>query len=1012
MLRKYFLGVCVWLTMSCVSLYAQISAQDLQFSTLSSTQGLSQNTVNCVLQDRRGFLWFGTANGLNRYDGYQFKIYRNELDNKNSLSNNYVLSLLEDRQGYIWIGTYNGGLNRFNPDTEEFLRFQHKEDDSTSIASNDVRALYEDNKGDIWLGLYGGIFSRMDPITHKITRFPLDPQSKYPNLNRLLTLVPDQDKGFWVGRIRGLFYFDRAKGIYTKHIEVYKRKGAFGFKNMIYHIFRDRVTPHILWLCTMEAGLIKFNTRTNQIVRRWEANPAEKNALKMNSVMSFHQDKQGTYWVGTQKAFYRFVPETNQFFRFSADSKDPRKIAGNNIQRIFEDKVGTLWLCSYKRGVSSFTPYIKKFAYYPLPEKQASQVNAFCEDQEGNIWLATKGGKNGLTRFDRQTKTFKAFPPVISNRQNRVVSDINNLLTDVDGSIWLGSTYQGLYHYDPKRNVFERYFDIDTKKWGERFPIGALYQDPTQGDELWVGTRGYGLLKLNKKYRKRVKQYNYRKKSPGTRISHPTVIAIVKDSWENLWLATRGGLSRLDPKTEVFTNYVYTADDPASISDNYISALHIDRNKVLWIGTHNGLNRLDLKAMYEGKLLFKHYTTKQGLPDNVIHKIIEDAQGKLWLSTSKGLSCFDKTKQVFKNYSEQDGLQGNEFATGSGLLASNGAILMGGTNGFNLFYPQYFKKNTYLPPVVFTDFKIANQSVKISPKAPLKAPIWASDTIVLSHQDQVISVDFAALNYILPKKNSYAIWLENFDKGWQYINHQHAVTYTNLSPGTYILWVKAANNDDVWSKKAAKLVIIIAYPWWRNWWFYISIAVILIAGSAGVYYLIKRGVNKRAEKLEKSLAKALHSANDVTPATTTPNVPIVSSTPSIPTPPKRLLKDQDEIEQLKQKLEEVVVDQKLYKEETVSLNIIAEKMDISAKKLSELFNKELHVSFHDYINGCRVEEFKTRVEKGDARHLKLISIAYESGFPSKSSFNRIFKKHTGLTPSEYKDKIKKSLEGE
>ena len=1000
---KYFLRVFLELMICSMPLFAQVSAQNIHFSTITSTQGLSQNTVNCVLQDRRGFLWFGTANGLNRYDGRAFKIYRNELTNKNSLSNNYVISLLEDRQGYIWVGTYGGGLNRMNPDTGEFVRFQHKKSDPASIASNDIRVMYEDKSGKIWLGLYGGAFSCLDPVTQQIKRFALGVKEGKPYLNRVLTFVPDQEKGFWVGRVGGLFYFDRAQGIYTKRLTIHKDKQKGGFRNMVYYIFRDHNEPHMLWLCTIEAGLLKFNTRTNQIEKRWEAGSDKKTALKTNAVMSFHQDKQGTYWVGTQQGFYKFVPQTNQFYLFDSDPQNPRKIAGNNIQRIFEDKAGTLWLCSFKRGVSSFNPYIRNFAYYPLREKQANQVNTFCEDQEGNIWFATKGGKAGFTCFNRQNQTFKAFQPSVNNQPHLALNDINNLLMGVNGNMWIGATNDGLYRYDPKTKTLENCFSAYTKSWNTRFPVGALYQNPAKADELWVGTRGYGLFKFDKesiRLKKYVKRYSGKTKHKGTRLSHPTVIAIAKDYKGNLWLATRGGLSRLNPLEEVFTNYFHSAEKKVSISDNYVSALHIDKNDVLWVGTHNGLNRLNLKDVYRGKVVFKHYTIKQGLPDNIIHKIIEDATGKLWLSTSKGLSCFDKTKEAFKNYDEQDGLQGNEFVTNSGLLASDGTILMGGTNGFNLFHPEKLNKNTYPPPVVFTDFKIANQSVEVSKKGVLKRPVWASDIAVLSYQDKVISVEFAALNYILPAKNRYAVWLENYDQGWQYQKHQYATTYTGLSPGIYTLRVKAANNDGVWSKKEAKLVIVIKAPWWQRWWFRLSVAGVLLLGCVAGYYLVKQMANMRNKLSGKSLDKVTMPYTSAETSQASPSLNVITS-------PKKLLKDQDEIAQLKQKLQEVVVDQKLYREEAVSLNSIAEKMGITNKKLSELFNKELHLSFHDYINGCRVEEFKSRVEKGDAGHLKLISIAYESGFHSKSTFNRIFKKHTGLTPSEYKDQVSK-----
>ena len=961
------------------TLSAQAVLQDLTFINLTSTQGLSQNTVNCMLQDRQGFLWFGTANGLNRYDGYQFKVYQNELNNENSLSDNYVVALHEDRNGHIWVGTFGGGLNKFNPITEEFVRYQHREEDKHSIASNDIRAFYEDEEGRLWLGLYGGAFSYFDPVTQQFKQFPPNTKRNFPETSRVLAFLPEGKQGFWVGTMRGLFYFDRQKKAFTEHFWVHKHQ-CKNLKNMVYSMFRDRVNPHILWLCTFHAGLLKFDTHKRQITGRWEANPIAPNTLKTNTVMSFYQDKQGTYWVGTQKGFYQFNPGTNSFKLYPSDPKDARKIAGNNIQRIFEDKAGTLWLCSFKRGVSAFNPYLRNFIYYPLLEKNISQVSSFCEDQEGNIWFGNKGGNLGLACINRQSQTLKTFKSDPNNAHSLAANDVNILLPDIDGTIWIGTFGQGLEHYDPKTGIFKHYPATiqDTVKGRLHGPhIGALYQDKQQAQALWVGTRGHGLFKFDKKRQKFIKSYTHKKRYNGTKLSHPTIIAITKDYQGNVWLATRVGLSRLNPRKDVFTNYLHLVSDSTSISNNYISALHIDQNNILWIGTHNGLNRLDLKEAYQGKVVFKHYTTKQGLPNNIIHKIIEDTAGKLWLSTSKGLSCFDKTKEVFKNYDEQDGLQGNEFSTNSGLLTKDGAILMGGTNGFNLFYPEKIKQNKYMPPVVFTGFRINKKAREFSIKME---SIWATDTVELSYKDKIFSVEFAALNYILPAKNTYAVLMENVDQNWRYIGHKRLVTYTDLEPGTYRLRVKTANNDGVWSKKEAHLVIIIHPAWWQTWWFkLIIICLLLVAG----YYLFWR--NNEALRALLFVPKQLKE----TPTTQS----------------KRFFKSQDEITKLKQLLYKLVVEQEWYKDETISLNEIAKKMNITDKKLSELFNKELNTNFHDYINTYKINAFKEKVEQEETRHLKLISIAYDAGFHSKATFNRAFKKHTGLTPSQYREQI-------
>lgn len=998
---KLLLKVCSAIIASNVSLYAQSFRQEIKFSNITSSQGLSQNTINCVIQDRKGFLWIGTNNGLNRYDGYKFRIYKNELGNQNSLSNNYIVALHEDTRGNIWVGTYGGGLNLFNPNTENFIRYQHKKNDPNSIASNDIRAFHEDEEGKIWLGLYGGNFSYFNPATQTFKRFPLDPRRKYPKPNRVLTLIPDKKQGFWVGTMTGLFYFDRQQGTYTKHFWVYKNSQAIGKKNMVYHIFRDRVTPRILWLCTIEAGLVKFDTYTNKIVKRWEANPTDSHSLRTNAVMSFHQDQKGDYWVGSKKGFYKFTPESDKFMLLPSDPQNPRKIAGNNIQRIFEDKAGTLWLCSYEHGISTFNPCLTNFGYYAPIEKTIRQISSFCEDHKNNIWFGTKGGTIGLVRFNQKNNTIKTFKPDPENPQSIASNEVNILLTDVDGSIWIGTVGQGLNHYDSKTEKFEHYLPNihDTFGIPLRSPnIGALYQDQNKPNELWVGTRGYGLFKFSKKEQRFVQEYIHKKYYNGTKISHATIIAITKDYKGNLWLATRNGLSRLNLRSNSFTNYFHSVNDPHSISGNYVSALHIDQQNILWIGTHNGLNKINLKEVYEGKARFKHYTVKQGLSNDIIHKIIEDTQGILWLSTSRGLSRFDKKQETFNNYDERDGLQGNEFSTNSGLLTKKGAVLMGGTNGFNLFYPHSIRKNNYAPPVVFTDFQIFNKPVSISKKGALTRPIWSADTLNLSFKDKLISFEFAALNYVLPQKNTYAVFMENYDQAWRHIGHKQKETYANISPGTYIFRVKATNNDGVWSKKEARIVVVVSAAWWQTNWFKMSLALVIIMLLAGGFQLRRRLIKRQ---------EAFHQLSSTCSSNTTQK--IEKKEQPVASPPKKILKNQEEITQLKQKLHEVVVKQELYKEEAISLTKIAEKMAITDKKLSELLNKELDSSFYDYINTCKINAFKERVAKGDARHLKLISIAYESGFHSKATFNRIFKKYTGLTPSEYKKKTENTL---
>ncbi|OJJ15935.1 hypothetical protein BKI52_37080 [marine bacterium AO1-C] len=994
-----------------VRLIAQSPFQEITFLNISSSQGLSQNTVSCVLQDRRGFLWFGTADGLNRYDGYHFKVYRNELGNKHSLSNNYITALLEDKQGYIWVGTLGGGVNRFDPATEKFTRFRPHKDKIKGITGGEINNFAEDASGKIWISTNKKILSYFEPKHQRII-YTKRRHEQTRHARYVYSIVTEQNKGLWLGTRWGVAYFDEKLQKCTWHLSVNPNPVKFYYDGAIYRIVRDRVNPRFLWLCTFEAGLLKFDTHHRKIVAKWTPGVTQKRPKKTNSVWSFLQDRQGNCWVGTKQGFYKFDPQNNRFTLFAPNPQNPKSIAGSNIQQIFEDKAGTIWLGSFKNGISAFTPALNNFYHYKPNKSTNRQITSFIEDDKENLWFGTKGGTVGLTKLNQTTGEIITFKHDPKNPQSIATNNINTLLKDVDGSIWIGTIGKGLEHYDPTTGVFEHfpYKSKNQQSWLRlRSPhISTIFQDHRVPDELWIGSRGGGLVKLDKRKKELTKVYLSEESFNGTSLSQRTVIAITKDYKGNLWVATRKGLNRFDPRREVFTNYFHSPTNKQSISGNYITTLYIDKHQTLWIGTRNGLNKLDLKKVYQGQgASFQHYTLKQGLPNNVIHKIIESPQGFLWLSTSKGLSCFDKKEETFRNYDEQDGLQGNEFLTNSGLVTQNGAIVMGGTNGFNLFYPQKVNKNAYPPPVVFTDFQLFNKSVLVTEQGILNRPIQNTKALNLSYKDKVLSFEFAALNYILPNKNTYAVFMEGFDQDWSRIGTRRFVTYTALPAGTYKLRVKAANNDGVWSKQEAQMVVIVHPAWWQTWWFRGGMVLLTILVLIGAYFL-RKYIIKIQEKKTKAVVirhtSTLKKTNEALQKTLQElqakeaRILAKKSTRSI-------FRNKTEVEQLKQKLHEVIMEQALYKEEGISLARVAQKIDTTDKKLSELLNKELNTNFYDYLNSCRVGVFKERVMQGDAKQITLLAIAYESGFQSKATFNRIFKKHTGLTPSQFKKQV-------
>lgn len=826
-MKCFFKILIIILTGSNSMLYAQSFLQKMKFASITPKNGLSQNIINCTLQDKHGVLWFGTANGLSRYDGYSFKTYKTKLDNANSLSNNYVLCLYEDKAGYLWVGTFGGGLNRFTPSTEEFVRYQHHKGDVTSIASNDVRSILEDTEGNIWVGLYNGGVSYLDFRTHKFKTIPYEPRLHKATPHHALHLVKARDNGFWVGTTYGLFYLDKSKEQFTRHFYPASDKKLAGFHNGVATMDYDHNNPSILWLSSYDAGLVRFNTQTLQVEERLTHDPANKNSISSNTVWEFHQDKNGIYWIGTKKGLNRFDPKTKKITRFFHNPLEPKSITGNNIQDIYEDNAGSVWLATYDGGISSFNPYLDNFAHYSKFEQPTKNtVTSFCEDQQGNLWFGLSKGAFGLVKFQLKTQTIEVFKHDKYDDKSIAGNVVNTLLTDVDGSIWIGTIGKGLDHYNPQTGKFTHYAykRLDTNAL--RSPhIGALHQDKHKPDILWVGSRGGGLFRLDKATKK-FKRFAVIKSKNS--ISHNTVISILTDHKGNLWIATRNGLNLFDPRTGIFTNYLHSPKDLQSISSNYVTSLRLDKNKMLWIGTRNGLNQLDLNKVYKKKVRFKHYGIQDGLPNNIIRAIIEDKHGYLWISTAKGISRFNPLKGKFQNYDEMDGLQGNDFFTNSGLLASNGAVLMGGSNGFNMFYPEKININHYHSNILITDIQVFNKSIIPQRGGILSRPVWATDTIELSPEDKVISFEFAALNYILSNKNTYKIKLENFDHKWRYIGNKHFETYTNLSPGTYTFRVQAANNSGIWSDKEARLVIIVHSPYWATWWFRTTVALFVL----------------------------------------------------------------------------------------------------------------------------------------------------------------------------------------
>lgn len=835
------------------------------FSHLSIFDGLSQATVNTILQDKNDIIWLGTRDGLNRYDGYIFQTYKYNLRDQSSISNNNIKVVYEDKVGDLWIGTDNG-LNRFNRNTKTFERFFADSGNKNTLSDNSIRDIAEDAEGNLWVGTSEGglcrvVFAGFES-QRKVNRF----QNFKPNSlsNSLLNisiraLFLDENGNFWIGTDTGLNLLVNKQGQFSfKAIEI----PDFDFSTTsVNSITADRRGN--LWLGTWGKGLIRMSNTKNQ--RKFEQFLPDNtpNSLKEPYIFALQNDEQGNVWVGTwTKGLHKIEQDQRGeviFTHYQHDPLNPKSICHNSICSIYEDKFGVLWVGTYGDGVSKIDPNATKFEHYYRdihnPKGlQSEDIYAITEDNYGGLWVGSWIGGLHRTR-DIMSGEYEHFNTArFSNFTN---DKISNFLLDSKGNFWIGTWGKGVYKVKFTKNGevigFEA-IDIAAEtnaKFNGYSNVHQVYE--SKNGAIWLATNK-GIYYLNGNQFEYVNFYK-NKKSPES-LGNDDIHTIFEDSKGILWIGSAwNGLMSI-PTTEIDLKskkaifvqpFRHKRSNLLSISSDNITTIYEDNKQQLWIGTDGGINLFDYKNQ-----TFTHFTEAEGLPNSVVNAILEDESGDLWISTNKGISRFNTEKRSFENYDVRDGLQSNEFIRMSCYKTHLGWMYFGGINGLNHFHPAKIKSNQRPPSIIFTDFKISNQSVDFKGNDKIiNKPIQFVDEIHLSYKNKVISFEFAALNYSNPERNQYQYLLVGFNKVWQQIDNQRTVTFTNLSPGTYTLKVKGANSDGVWNETPIEMKIIIAPPFWATWWFRI-LALILIA--LGVFAFIRyrlKQVQRENEKLEK-----------------------------------------------------------------------------------------------------------------------------------------------------------------
>ncbi len=849
--------------------YGQIN--QVNFTRILSENGLSQNSVHSILQDRQGFLWFATEDGLDKYDGYNFTVYKNNPNDSTSISDNFIWTIYQDRNGIIWVGTNSGGLCRFDTEREKFTTYTNNPDNPNSLVFSNVRTIFEDSDGFLWIGTERGL-DKFDRIQNKFIHYvhnPKDPNTLSNNV--VLSTYEDNSGDIWIGSDGGLDMYDKKLDKFINYSHNDENSDSLS-DNVVLSIYQD--ADGILWVGTLN-GLNRFDKKKKTFQHYLTSiSPAKRgNRNRINSIM---EDGTKTLWVGTGEGVYILDSSKSNIFKMNTELSRSGFINNNNIFSLFESRSGVIWFGTAEEGIVKFTLEKIKFKNYkhdPFDNKSLSfnTVRAIYQENNGVLWVGTLGG--GLERLNPNANKFIHYTSEPHNKYSLSSNSISAIYKDSFGYLWIGTWNSGLDRTispfnssrDKKLNLIHFKSNPADKESISDNIIQKIYEDSDRG--LWVGTNN-GLNFYNRG-KNNFAIFQNDPNNPYSLSNNEVQSCILEDSQGNLWIGTWGGLNMLssderkkasfNPQSIKFKVFRSNPNNINSLSNNRIISAYEDRQNNLWFGTYGG-GLIELPADQQGinNPNFLTFTHKMGLPSDVIYSIQEDDNGNLWISTDKGLSMFDPETGLFKNFDASDGLQGNQFFWGAGFKGLNGELYFGGTNGFNEFEPYQLKNNTHVPPIVITNFQIFNQPVSIGAKgSPLVNAISSTSKINLSYSQNVFSFEFSALDYTAPNKNQYAYIMEGFDKNWIYSGNRRYVTYTNLDPGKYVFKVIGSNNDGLWNKVGTQLSIVISPPFWRTWWF-ISSAVIIIGSMVFliIYYRVKNIIG--LERLRAKLAADLH----------------------------------------------------------------------------------------------------------------------------------------------------------
>lgn len=845
-----------------LSAFGNLYAQRFRMDQVSARAGLSSDQVLCLFQDQWGFIWIGTTDGLNRYDGSRYQVFKYVPGDTSSIASNVITCLYEDRSGALWVGTANG-ISRYVRETDRFVSFVHNPVDTTSIGPGGVSSFYEDSYGQFWVTTANGGLQELDRERGMFRQ--VSPAPRYRDQYLFTsTIQPDVSrKGrFWIAlRTQDagweLFLFDARSKTFEQCAV-----GTVPFRGYVWNIFDDR--NGTLWFVASN-GLFPFDPQSKTF-RNTDTLPEVLRKMQKTWLFSACLGPDGRFWIGTGKeGLFAVDPTTGHVTRFDTDPAGSGVSIGNKtIIRVLHDRSGVVWAGAINGGLYQIRTESRPFRLI-MPDTSkvpssltANSVTAFLEDRSGRIWIGMDD--KGVHLFDGTTGRLKKGSEVYAELAIQETFSIYSLCETQDGRIWIGTNSRGLVCFDPNRRTALHYQNnpADSTSLSADY-VHALLED-RQGN-LWVGTNS-GLDRFNPQ----TGSFEHARVVADGRANdfRNFIQSLCEDRDGNLWVGTLNGLALLHRSTGAVSHYLQIDDSPTAQLPVY--AVAQDRRGVIWAGTAAGLYRLEPspaqnKAKPGQTFMVHRYTEADGLANQRIFGLLIDDQGRIWVSTPSGVSVFRNPDHavpvapVFKNYDAQDGLQTDLFATGATLKGRSGLCYFGGVAGFNVFDPDSIRESTYQPPIVITVFEKFNTD---NPDlgAVFEPGITVRKQVTLSHKNNIFTIEFAALDYRAPENCRYAYRMLGFSDNWVQLGPQRRVTFTNLNPGTYTFEVRGTNSDGIWSDRSAVLKIVITPPWWKTVWAYLAYALLFAAGIAGFIRLRLRFLENRTRQLEQAVRQS------------------------------------------------------------------------------------------------------------------------------------------------------------